>query len=162
MQSCPCGSGKALEQCCGPILAGGPAATPEAMMRSRYSAYVLCATAHLETSLAPESRRDFDLAATENWAKAVTWQGLSILSTSGGGDGEEFGRVEFEAKFRQDGADYTHHENSRFRRHDGTWLYVDGQVIRNPVVRATPKVGRNEPCPCGSGKKYKQCCGKNV
>ncbi len=28
-----------------------------------------------------------------------------------------------------------------------------------PFVRATPKVGRNEPCPCGSGKKYKKCCG---
>jgi preprotein translocase subunit SecA len=29
-----------------------------------------------------------------------------------------------------------------------------------PVIRSTPKVGRNSPCPCGSGKKYKQCCGK--
>ncbi|AIN94591.1 preprotein translocase subunit SecA [Treponema putidum] len=29
------------------------------------------------------------------------------------------------------------------------------------VVRAVPKVGRNEPCPCGSGKKYKHCCGRN-
>ena len=31
-----------------------------------------------------------------------------------------------------------------------------------PVSRATPKVGRNDPCPCGSGKKYKNCCGKNA
>lgn len=29
-----------------------------------------------------------------------------------------------------------------------------------PFVRATPKVGRNDPCPCQSGKKYKKCCGK--
>jgi len=29
-----------------------------------------------------------------------------------------------------------------------------------PVKRETRKVGRNEPCPCGSGKKYKKCCGK--
>ena len=28
------------------------------------------------------------------------------------------------------------------------------------VTRSTPKIGRNEPCPCGSGKKYKQCCGR--
>jgi preprotein translocase subunit SecA len=28
-------------------------------------------------------------------------------------------------------------------------------------VRTGPKVGRNDPCPCGSGKKFKQCCGKN-
>lgn len=31
-----------------------------------------------------------------------------------------------------------------------------------PVSRATPKIGRNDPCPCGSGKKYKNCCGKNA
>ncbi len=30
-----------------------------------------------------------------------------------------------------------------------------------PIINERPKVGRNEPCPCGSGKKYKQCCGKN-
>jgi len=161
MTQCPCGSDRALDACCGPIIDGAPAPSPEAMMRSRYSAYVLGDTAHLENSLAPEARRDFDMAATENWAKSVEWQGLSILSTSGGTDRDEFGRVEFSARFRQDGADHTHHEDSRFRRQDGTWLYVDGHVIRNPVVRSSPKIGRNEPCPCGSGKKYKQCCGKN-
>jgi hypothetical protein len=31
-----------------------------------------------------------------------------------------------------------------------------------PIVRTTPKIGRNDPCPCGSGKKYKKCCGKNA
>jgi preprotein translocase subunit SecA len=29
-----------------------------------------------------------------------------------------------------------------------------------PFKREEPKVGRNDPCPCGSGKKYKKCCGK--
>ena len=33
-------------------------------------------------------------------------------------------------------------------------------VVMQPAVRLTPKVGANEPCPCGSGKKYKKCCGK--
>jgi preprotein translocase subunit SecA len=28
------------------------------------------------------------------------------------------------------------------------------------IVRGVPRVGRNDPCPCGSGKKYKKCCGK--
>jgi preprotein translocase subunit SecA len=36
------------------------------------------------------------------------------------------------------------------------------QAERQPVVRAQPKVGRNEPCPCGSGRKFKKCCGANV
>jgi preprotein translocase subunit SecA len=34
--------------------------------------------------------------------------------------------------------------------------------IQLPVRREAPKVGRNEPCPCGSGRKYKDCCGKKA
>lgn len=160
MTHCPCGSGRALTDCCGPVLESGIAPSPEAMMRSRYSAYVLQDCGHLERSLAPESRHDFDLASTEKWAKSVDWLGLTILATSGAADTDQFGRVEFAARFRQDGTELTHHENSRFRRHDGNWLYVDGEVIRTPVMRSGPKVGRNDPCPCGSGKKFKQCCGR--
>ncbi|MGR3302463.1 MAG: SEC-C metal-binding domain-containing protein, partial [Candidatus Scalindua sp.] len=37
-----------------------------------------------------------------------------------------------------------------------------GQSEQRPgPIRAAVKIGRNQPCPCGSGKKYKQCCGKN-
>jgi SEC-C motif-containing protein len=158
MNQCPCGSGKAFSACCAPILAGAAATSPEAMMRSRYSAYVLCDVPHLERSLAPESRHDFDPAATEHWAKSVEWRGLQILSTFVTGADQDRGQVEFVAKFLQDGALQTFHERGRFRRHDGSWVYVDGDMIRAPVVRATPKLGRNEPCPCGSGKKYKHCC----
>ncbi|OIQ98376.1 hypothetical protein GALL_196540 [mine drainage metagenome] len=160
MSLCPCGSGKTLEACCGPILDGGPAATPEALMRSRYAAYVLCNIDHLERSLAPEARTDHDRAAAEQWAKAVEWLGLAILATSGGGAGEETGTVEFEARFRQGGLEQTHRETSNFRRENDSWVYVDGKLHNKPVVRSHPKVGRNDPCPCGSGKKYKQCCGK--
>ena len=45
---------------------------------------------------------------------------------------------------------------------------VDGNLsekeggMNKTVVNKEPKVGRNDPCPCGSGKKYKQCCGKNA
>lgn len=35
------------------------------------------------------------------------------------------------------------------------------EVSHTPVVNNEPKVGRNDPCPCGSGKKYKNCCGRN-
>lgn len=41
----------------------------------------------------------------------------------------------------------------------GTNKDIDGP--RTPYVRKGAKVGRNDPCPCGSGKKYKNCCGKN-
>ena len=39
--------------------------------------------------------------------------------------------------------------------------YEDAHVVRIPVKRETPKIYPNDPCPCGSGKKYKKCCGKN-
>ena len=37
-----------------------------------------------------------------------------------------------------------------------------GEKNHTPIVNTEPKIGRNDPCPCGSGKKYKNCCGKNV
>jgi SEC-C motif-containing protein len=160
MSQCPCGSGKALDACCGPILAGSPAASPEALMRSRYTAYVLCDMDHLVRSLAPESRGDHDRAAAEQWAKSTEWLGMQVLSTQGGQPGETTGVVDFQVRFRQNGLEQTHHETSNFRRDGESWVYVDGKVHNKPVVRATPKVGRNDPCPCGSGKKYKQCCGR--
>ena len=33
---------------------------------------------------------------------------------------------------------------------------------KNPVTRTAPKVGRNDPCICGNGRKFKKCCGKNI
>jgi SEC-C motif-containing protein len=68
--------------------------------------------------------------------------------------------VEFIAKYAIDGNDFKHHERATFRRIDGDWFYMDGDMVKpKPVVRDKPKVGRNEPCPCGSGKKYKKCHG---
>jgi SEC-C motif-containing protein len=47
------------------------------------------------------------------------------------------------------------------READG-WKFEDGDLVpEKPIVREAPKVGRNDPCPCGSGKKYKKCCGRN-
>ncbi len=160
MTLCPCGSNRSLEECCGPLLAGAPASTPEALMRSRYSAYALCNIDHLERSLAPESRSDHDRKAAEEWSRSAEWLGLSILSSEGGKAGDETGMVEFLARFRHGGLEQSHHETSRFRRHEGGWVYVDGKVHNKPTVRSSPKVGRNDPCPCGSGRKYKQCCGR--
>jgi SEC-C motif-containing protein len=53
---------------------------------------------------------------------------------------------------------FAHRECSRFRRHDGRWYYVAGTHVREPV-RVTAEIGRNDPCPCGSGMKYKRCHG---
>ncbi|MBC7906861.1 MAG: SEC-C domain-containing protein, partial [Rhodospirillaceae bacterium] len=64
MTSCPCGSGRGLDACCAPILNGAAAPTPEALMRSRYTAFTQADLDYLETTLAPEAREDYDRAET--------------------------------------------------------------------------------------------------
>lgn len=161
MAECPCGSGRAYENCCGPLISGEqPAATAEALMRSRYSAYVTGAVDYLGDTLHPDSRSDYDAAATRKWAEQSEWFGLEIHSVEQGKADDDAGTVEFVASYKADGTTYRHHEFSRFSRHNGRWYYVDGNMAPpETVVRSEPRVGRNDPCPCGSGKKYKKCCG---
>jgi SEC-C motif domain protein len=163
MSACPCGSGLAFEACCGPIIAGAPAPTAEALMRSRYSAYVQHAYAHLERSLSTAQRRDFAPADAKRWAEGSEWLGLEIRSVRQGGPEDATGVVEFAARFRVGGQEKTHLETALFAREDGRWVYAGQEEIHPvPVRRETPKIGRNDPCPCGSGKKYKKCCGAGV
>jgi SEC-C motif domain protein len=156
---CTCGSGKSDDACCGPILAGAPAPTAEALMRSRYSAYVRGEIDYLEHSLAPEARGDFDRAVATQASASTQWLGLTIRSTHDGGPADETGTVEFVVRFSDGGKKGAHHELSRFRREAGRWVYIDGTIDPVPTPRTVTHVGRNDPCPCGSGKKYKKCCG---
>jgi SEC-C motif-containing protein len=161
MNACPCGSGRDFEQCCGPLLAGErQPETAEALMRARYTAYAKADIAFLTESLHPDHRFDHDEAATRRWAERSEWLGLEIVETSGGQAADDEGEVEFIATFKEKGAVRRHHERSRFRRQAGRWYFVDGEpVAPRTRVNAAPKVGRNDPCPCGSGRKYKKCCG---
>lgn len=158
MTLCPCQSGQSFEACCGPILAGTPAPTALALMRSRYTAYARGDVAHLARTLAPEQRAGFDMADVSAGMRETQWLGLEIVDTKDGGAGDSTGIVEFIARFHAKGQTRALHERSRFRRDetDGRWVYVDGETDVQPVK----KPGRNEPCPCGSGKKFKQCCGR--
>lgn len=158
MTACPCGSGAAFESCCGPLLAGTPAASPEALMRARYTAFTRNDVDFLEASLAPEIRGEFDRADAEAWAKSSAWQSLEVRHTALSDDGAE-GSVEFVARYRYQGKPLAHHELAVFRRDEGRWYYVDGTINPKPAQRVAAKVGRNDPCPCGSGKKFKKCCG---
>ena len=159
MSLCPCGSGTDFDQCCGPIIGGAPAPSPEALMRSRYTAFVRDEIDHIENTHAHDVRDDFNRSSAENLARSVKWMGLEIVKTEGGAEDDEAGTVEFIARFKQDGELMAHHELSTFRREDGRWFYVDGTINPKGQPRQVEKVGRNEPCPCGSGKKYKKCCG---
>lgn len=150
---CPCCSGDYYDHCCAPLHRGERiTATPEALMRSRYSAFALGGLGDylLDTWAENAPGRPPSDAAMLN-VRTVDWQRLEILQTRVNG---AQGMVEFRAWYLEDGREQTLHERSRFRRSAGRWRYVDG-VIDPPAMAL---VGRNDPCPCGSGKKYKKCC----
>lgn len=161
--ACPCGSARMFADCCGPYIAGKALPpTAEALMRSRYAAYVVGSLDYLGETLAPEAQDDYDPEAVKRWAEDSVWTGLSIRSTEAGGPGDDEGMVEFVAGYRMDGKPHKHHETSRFVRRDGRWYYLDGTMgppVRLAAPRTEPKIGRNDPCHCGSGKKFKKCHG---
>ena len=159
---CPCASGKKFGECCGPILSGEKKAeTAAELMRARYSAYATCNVDFLYESSGPEVRKEFDRKTSEEWAKAATWEGLDVLETEGGEAGDEEGSVSFIAHYTSKDGACEHRENSYFKKIDGEWRFIDGEIYTGePYVREEPKIGRNDPCPCGSGKKYKKCCGR--
>jgi SEC-C motif-containing protein len=160
-EPCPCGTGASTGDCCGRYIHGLQLApTAEALMRSRYSAYVLGEIDWIVKSHDPTSAEEVDRKSTEKWSKEAKWNGLEIRARAKGEPTDEVGEVEFVAKYEVEGQSVAHHERARFRRQEGTWYYVDGDMVKaRPVVRETPKVGRNDPCPCGSGQKYKKCHG---
>jgi SEC-C motif domain protein len=161
MDSCPCGSGRAYPECCGPYISGkAKPATAEALMRSRYSAYARKAVDYIVSTCLIDDEHDIDVEATRRWAEKSTWLGLKILKVEKGGTSDDEGEVEFKATYVLDGLREEHHELARFEKREGSWAYAEGEVIPETVVREGPKVGRNDPCPCGSGKKYKKCCGQ--
>ncbi len=160
MTACPCQSGKTYINCCGPIINGDRVAdTAETLMRSRYTAFATGAIDYLRESLHPDYRADYDHKATQRWSEQSEWTGLEIKLTEDGEGGAKEGTVEFIARYKQNGQRLSHHERAAFISVDGRWYYTDGKIVAPQTLRhESPKTGRNAPCPCGSGKKYKKCC----
>ncbi len=154
---CPCRSGRLFADCCGPIITGKTAApTPEALMRSRFTAFSRDEMDHLRESMVEEHRSEFHADDVRRWNRETAWLNLEILETAV--DGDE-GMVRFRATFRHKGGTQSLTERSRFVRREGRWYYLDGEHETATVRNEHPKAGRNDPCPCGSGKKFKKCCG---
>ena len=158
---CPCQSGEVFRRCCEPLIGGlKQAETAEQLMRARYTAYTQIQMDFIEKTHDPKTRRDIDMQASREWAETTKWQGLEIIETKQGGVDDEFGTVEFKATYETDEGLHHHQELSQFHKRDGVWFYSDStHTPGKTVVRGEPKVGRNDLCPCGSGKKYKKCCG---
>jgi SEC-C motif-containing protein len=123
--SCPCGSGAPYTACCGPLHDGEvPAATAEALMRSRYSAFVVGDVPYLLRTWHPATRPEsIELDPDQ------LWSGLAVLATEAGGPEDGKGVVEFRASYAVRGEPGVLHEVSRFFRVDGAWVYVRGRQL---------------------------------
>jgi len=161
MKKCPCGSGLDYSVCCEPYITGkAKAPTAEALMRSRYTAYAEHEVDYIIRTCVQRGKDDIDEKSTRDWSEQSNWLGLRILSAEKGGPTDTSGTVEFEAVYERDGMKQVHHELATFKKENNEWFFEAGRVTPQTVVRTGPKVGRNDPCPCGSGKKYKHCCGR--
>lgn len=147
---CPCGSQTAYSACCGRYISGEQIAPdPVSLMRSRYTAYQrgeinwLLASWHV-------SQRHQQLAAQLSAGFADTrWLGLNVISHTYDNDNNQ-AFVTFFARYAEKQHTSAIYERSRFIREEQRWYYVDGVHLQ---------AGRNDTCPCGSGRKYKKCCG---
>lgn len=117
--ACPCGLGDAYDGCCGRLHNGTPAATAEALMRSRYSAFAVGDADYLLRTWHPTAR-----PRTLSLDPEITWTRLAVLDTAGGGLFDATGTVRFRAVYAQDGRRAVLDENSRFVRQDGQWSYL--------------------------------------
>lgn len=126
---CPCGRAASFAECCGPLLAGtSQAETAEALMRSRYTAYLEGAVDYLLATTAAAKRGGLDRRGLVAYCKSLRGISLRILEVCGGGPLEETGVVEFAATLRSQGRTFVQRERSRFAREQGRWVYVDGDV----------------------------------
>ena len=120
---CPCGSTHPYAECCGPLHSGARAPDAQALMRSRYSAFVLCDERYLLATWHPSTR-----PASIPFIGNQKWLGLSVVDASS--TGADSAEVEFIARSRvSNAAAVRHHERSRFVREGGAWLYVDGDLL---------------------------------
>lgn len=162
MENCPCGSGKTYAECCEPLIKGDrEAATAEELLRSRYTAYTKVETDYLYYTTHPDYKKEFDEKGVRQWAEESTWLGLEILNVKQGSDDSSEGEIEFVATYKQKGEKTNHHELAMFKKVDNRWYFEDAALITpKQYIRPEPKTGRNDLCPCGSGKKFKKCCGQ--
>ncbi|MFV2061269.1 MAG: YchJ family protein [Gammaproteobacteria bacterium] len=150
---CPCGSNKLFQNCCQLYFDDKQfAKSAKQLMCSRFSAYVKVNVKYILTSWHHSTRpMESDLGDINN----TTWTQLYVVKSSNGLKQDTNGSVEFVAYFTDNHHRHQKlHEISQFIKENDRWFYVDGKIITNSSFQP----GRNSPCYCGSGKKFKQCC----
>jgi SEC-C motif-containing protein len=124
-------------------------------MRSRYSAYTLHNADYLLVTWEQTKKPKAIDFSKEN----IDWQKLEIINTKKGGINDNKGIVTFKAFYIQHEQEHVMNEISRFVKLKGQWFYLDGTIKSIGKVNIQACEGKNAPCPCGSGKKFKRCCG---
>ena len=157
---CPCGSKINLNQCCLPIIQGQrKPGTAVELLRARYTAFTQGAVEFILSSHHSRTVDEIKKDEIEDWSKNSEWLGLNIVQVEGGKESDTQGTIIFGAKYKAEGKDHDHWEKSYFEKENGDWKFLDAEGIQTGTLRrAEPKIGRNDPCPCGSGKKFKKCC----
>ena len=128
----------------------------ERLIRSRYSAFVLIKPEYIVKTTLPAQQNLLEIKAIESWAKETNWAGLEIV-THTPKLGKRHAQVEFKAYFKTPEGLQAHHELSAFVKvtdkadNDARWYFLD------PTVSMS--VSQKQPCVCGSGEKFKRCCG---
>lgn len=160
MEQCLCGSGNTFKDCCGRFLKQKKfPETAEELMRARYSAFASGDVDYIYDTHHPDTRTEVKKDEIAAWSKHSKWHGLTIKDSQKGQTGDDIGIVEFLCVYEIETRKMEHHEKATFKKVDGRWYFFDGEILRGQVRRAAPKIGRNDPCSCGSQKKYKKCCG---
>lgn len=150
MTNCPCCSGLSYDECCAPLIQQQTSAkTPEQLMRSRYTAYNQANINYIANTVRGKAALGFNPVASKQWATEVKWLALTVLRSFM--KDQTTGFVEFVARYQENNQIHLIHELSEFHLIADRWYYIDGEL--------RPKPNRNEPCPCGSHKKFKRCCG---
>ncbi len=169
--NCYCGSSDIYQHCCGPLHLGlRRAQTPEQLMRSRFSAYVLKQVPYIAQTYYSAVRDDNAESEIQEFASTASFLSLDVIATAGAEgnprfaarqnpaavvlpSGSTIGFVHFTVHFLLDGKLHRLEENSRFVLEQQQWRYVDGVF----APHLPTKIGRNDLCPCGSGQKFKSC-----
>lgn len=151
--NCLCNSNKNYVDCCHPFLHyKSDAPTALALMRSRYCAYIEKNVEYLLTTWHNSMLISTCYHSIKDSCEHLEWNKLIIIDPGKNSPNIEYDEVEFIAKYinKTTGTTGTLHERSRFKKIEDKWYYLDGIY---------PSIKRNNQCPCGSVKKFKNCCG---
>lgn len=149
-QNCYCGTSLPFNLCCEPFISQRQKpATPEQLMRSRYSAFNIGNVKYLVDTISEELKEHDDFIVIQKTINETKWLGLKIIESID--INSQTGFVEFVAFFSDEINFGQLHEKSLFKKLEGNWLYTSGEQL--PPI----KIGRNDICFCNSGKKFKKC-----